>query len=139
MNELTSNCAVKKTDNDCPSPYGTTLPNGLRQTASPSMHHPEPMYATVKRTAARTAVTRQQSQADSCHVYQYPLTLIGSDSCFDGGDSGTGTAYLQMQTVADSEDKNMTAVPLLISEDGRQISVGTIRTKFHRSDNYSGR
>lgn len=94
------------------------------KTSSPSMHHHhahEPMYATVKRTAGRTAVTRQ---TDSSHVYQYPLTLIGpTDSCFDSGDR-----YLTMQT-ADAETDN--SIPLLVSEDGRHVSVtGTIRSHF---------
>ena len=152
MNEIGSNCTVKKLNgcngmdvgnNDgggcCPSPYGTTnLSNGMRQQhttpkngcASPSMHHQqqqshaEPMYATVKRTAARAVRNERQSQSsavDSCHVYQYPLTLIGPpDSCFDSEScvsltstaatvsAPTTTAFIRMQDVDCNEDKNMT-------------------------------
>lgn len=142
----------------CPSPYATTTPKN-NACGSPAHHvyqhhaaqaqagHTEPMYATVKRIAARAiAVPRstadsilmqqQQQSMNACHVYQYPVKMVTTtgESCLD-----TDSCLRRVNDEeVDEEEKRMTSVPLLISEDGRQISVGTIRANFHRFDHNLG-
>lgn len=113
--------------------HGQTTPlkpaNGEQQ-----QHQQEPMYATVKRTA--------RGPRNECHVYQYPLTIQGTlvtQDCFDSEMANnivgppSSTAFLFQD---DSGDKNLNAVPLLISEDGRRIAIDSFRRTNNCQTNF---